>query len=103
MNQSLEIAGRVMNMAKTKDKNDPKQKQHSARAVFKPKDNNQDYREMIRFLIEDYRAGTLKLNDDKDIREKLDALKDGDDWDTLAPDVKALALINLLKHKVPED
>ena len=57
---------------------------------------------MTRFLIEDYRAGTLKLDNDEELRNKLESLKEDDAWDTLSPDVKALAMINLLKHRVPE-
>jgi hypothetical protein len=103
VNQSLEIAGRMMNMAKTQDKAEQKQKHRGSRSGFKSKDTNHNYQEMIRFLIEDYRAGTLKPEDIKELKNKLDSLKEDDDWDTLSPDVRALALINLLKHRVPEE
>ena len=101
VNQSLEIASRMMNMAKSQEKAG-KQKHPGARTVYKAKDTNHDYKEMIRFLIEDYRAGTLKTGDGEDLKEKLEALKEDDSWDSLSADVKALALINLLKHRVPE-
>ena len=89
-------------MAKSQEKAGAKQKHSGARTVFKAKDTNHDYKEMIRFLIEDYRAGTLKTGDGEDLKQKLETLKEDDNWDSLSPDVKALALINLLKHRVPE-
>jgi len=101
VNQSLEIAGRMMSLVKGEGKSGSGQKRGGPRAGSKA-DINRNYQEMIKFVIEDYRAGTLKMDDNKELIEKVKSLKKDDDWESLPSDVKALALINMLKHKVPD-
>ena len=101
VNQSLEIAGGIMNLAKTEEKAARMQKSHSSVSGSKleiTEQINRSYREMIRFVIDDYRAGILKLDEDEELRRKVKSLKEDDDWEALSPDVRALALVNALKH-----
>jgi len=104
VNQSLDIAGRMMSMIKGegRGKGSPKPKR-TARVAQKPEIDPSNYREMIKYVIDDYRAGTLKMDDNQDLVEKVKALKIDDDWESLPSEVRALALVNMLKHRVPED
>jgi hypothetical protein len=104
VNQSLDIASRMMNMIKGEGRGKGALKpKRTARVAQKPEIDPRNYREMIKYVIDDYRAGTLKMDDSQELVEKVKALKIDDDWESLAPEVKALALVNMLKHKVPED
>jgi hypothetical protein len=53
-------------------------------------------------VIDDYRAGILKLDGDEELRKKVESLKEDDDWEALSPDVRALTLVNALKHRVKD-
>jgi len=53
-------------------------------------------------VIDDYRAGILKLDGDEELRRKVESLKEGDDWEALSPDVRALALVKALRHRAPD-
>jgi hypothetical protein len=57
---------------------------------------------MLRFAIEDYRAGVLKLDGDDALRQKVESLQEDDNWEALAPEVRALVLVNALKHRVAD-
>ena len=94
-----------MSLAKNDKKGGRTQKSPGSLSIPKTaisKQVNRSSQEMIRFLIDDYQAGTLKLGDDGELREKVESLKDDNDWETLAPEVRALVLVNALKHRVKE-
>jgi hypothetical protein len=71
-----------MSLAKTEEKAEPKQKHQNSRSGLKREEVNRSSREMIRFVIDDYRAGILKLDEDEELRRKAESLKEGDDWET---------------------
>ena len=91
-----------MNLAKTEERPGPKQKHQNSRSGLKCEEINHSSREMIRFVIDDYRAGILKLDGDEELRRKVESLKEGDDWEALSPDVRALALVKALRHRAPD-
>ena len=104
-NQSLEIAGGIMNLAEKWGKAGRNQKSGSFLANLKSGLTGQkvrDNREMVKFVIDDFKAGILKLDDDKELRRKVESLSEDDDWETLSPDVRALVLVNALRHQVTD-
>jgi vacuolar-type H+-ATPase subunit H len=105
VNQSLEIAGRIMSLVNTQEKEARRQKSNSSvdGETFETMGQvNRSCQEMIRFVIDDYRAGILKLDGDEELRKKVESLKEDDDWEALSPDVKALTLVNALKHRAKD-
>jgi hypothetical protein len=92
-----------MNLAKTWGKTKSTQKSGGFLANLKSGftgQKNRNNREILKYVIDDYRAGLLKLDDDKELRVKVESLKEDDDWETLHPDIRALVLINALRHQV---
>jgi hypothetical protein len=64
-----------MNLAKTEEKAGPKQKHQNSRSGLKCEEINHNSREMIRFVIDDYRADILKLDGPKCNSTEWDSLK----------------------------
>ena len=94
-----------MNLAKNWGKTERPQKSGGFLANLKSgltgkkKKNN---REIVKHVIDDYRTGILKLDDDKELKAKVESLSEDDNWETLHPDIRALILINALRHQVTD-
>jgi hypothetical protein len=48
-------------------------------------------------------TGILKLDGNEEIRKKVESLKEDDDWEALPPEVRAVTLVNALKHRAKDE